>query len=35
MQEVLKSFCVHLYGLDRAKRQTERIIEELASNGDE
>jgi predicted site-specific integrase-resolvase len=31
---VITSFCARLYGMRRAKRKTEKLIEELQSNGD-
>jgi predicted site-specific integrase-resolvase len=31
---VITSFCARLYGMSRAKRKTEKLIEELQSNGD-
>jgi predicted site-specific integrase-resolvase len=32
---VIKSFCSRLYGMPRAKRKTEKLIQELQANGDD
>ena len=35
LQSIIYSFCARLYGQRRAKRKTEKIVEELNENGDE
>jgi predicted site-specific integrase-resolvase len=32
---VITSFCAKLYGRRRAKRKTEKLIQELQANGDD
>jgi putative resolvase len=34
LTSIISSFCARLYGQRRAKRQTERIVEQLQANGD-